>query len=99
MFFADYPFHRAKVRRRIYSILASLECGQITFYDDLFRELFLNKYRTQIKKNVNFINNITKIKKFKKGTNFAKGINFFVDLGENNYKKQLMEQRMVKSYD
>ena len=76
------------VFQRIYKILVSLECGQITFYDDLFRELFLHKYRTQIKKNVNFINNITKIKKFKKGTNFAKGINLFLTL-ENTIPKEI----------
>ena len=87
------------VFQRIYKILASLECGQITLYDDLFRELFLNKYRTQINKNMNFISNITKIKNFKKGTNFAEDINFFFNLGEHNSKRNLMEQRMVKSYD
>ena len=69
------------------------------FYDDLFCELFLNKYRTQVKKNVNLINNITKVTNFKRGINVAEGINFFLDLGENNSKRQLMEQRMVKSYD
>ena len=43
-------------------ILASLESDQITFFDDLFCELFLNKYRTQVKKNVIFITNIIKDK-------------------------------------
>ena len=87
------------VFRRIYTILTSLECGQITFYDDLFREQFLNKYRTQIKKNLNFYSNITKIKFFKKGTNFAEDINFFLNFGENYSKRSLLEQKRVKSYD
>ena len=36
------------VFQRIYLILASLECGQITFYDDLFHKLFLIKYRLDL---------------------------------------------------
>ena len=48
---------------------------------------------------MNFLNDITKVKNFKRGINFAESINFFLDLGENNSKRQLMEQRMVKSYD
>ena len=84
---------------RIHKILISLEAGQITYYDDLFCELFLHRYRTQVKKYVNFLNNITKVKHFKKRINFAESINFFLDQGENNSNRHLMEQRMVKSYD
>ena len=84
---------------RIYKILISIETEQITFYNDLFCEIFLNKYRTQVKKNVHFITNITKVKNFKRGINFSESINFFLDFGETNSNRQLMEQRMVKSYD
>ena len=66
---------------RIYKILISLETEQITFYNDLFCEIFLNKYRTQVKKNVNFITNVTKVKNFKRGINFSKSINLFLDFG------------------
>ena len=37
------------VFNRIYKILISLEAGQTTHYDDLFCELFLHRYRTQVK--------------------------------------------------
>ena len=84
---------------RIYKILISLETEQITFYNDLFCEIFLNKYRTQVKKNVNFITNVTKVKNFKRGINFSKSINLFLDFGLTNSNRQLKEQRMVNSYD
>ena len=52
------------VFNRIYRILISLEAGQITHYDDLFCELFLHRYRTQVKKKVMFLTNITKVRLF-----------------------------------
>ena len=63
---SNFVFHR------IYQILNAIESGQITFFEDLFCELFLNKYRTQVKKNVTFYSNITKVKKFKRGKTYAK---------------------------
>ena len=87
------------VFNRIYKILISLEAGQITHYDDLFCELFLHRYRTQVKKNVMFLTNITKVRHFKRKINFSESIHFFLDQGENNSDRHLMELRMVKSYD
>ena len=49
--------------------------------------------------NVTFLTNITKVRHFKRKINFSKSIHFFLDQGENNSDRHLMELRMVKSYD
>ena len=90
---SNFIFHR------IYQILNTIESDQITFFDDLFSELFLNKYRTQVKKNVTFYSNITKVKNFKREKNLSEGINFFLDFGQTNSNRQIKEQRMIKSDD
>ena len=72
---------------RIYKMLISLEAGQITLCDDLFCELFLHRYRTQVKKNGMFLTNITKVRHFK------------INLSESNSDKHLMELEMVGEND
>ena len=70
------------VFNKLYKILISLETGQITYYDDLFCELFLHRYRTRVKKNVMCLTNIHKVRHFKRKITFSKSINFFLDQGE-----------------
>ena len=84
---------------RIYKMLISLEAGQITLCDDLFCELFLHRYRTQVKKNGMFLTNITKVRHFKRKINLSESINFFLDQGKSNSDKHLMELEMVGEND
>ena len=46
-----------------------------------------------------FLTNITKVRHFKRKINFSESINFFLDQGESNSDRHLMELDMVKKYD
>ena len=87
------------VFNRIFKILISLEAGHITHYDNLFCELFLHRYLTQVNKNVMFLTNITKVRHFKRKINLSESINFFLDQGKSNSDKHLMELEMVEEND
>ena len=46
-----------------------------------------------------FLKNITKVRHFKRKTNFRESMNFFPDQGENNSDRHLMKLRIVKKHD
>ena len=83
---------------RINKTLNSVEDSHLVHYDKLFSD-YLHRFQNQVKKNVVYISNVTKIRHFINEKHFSEHIDLFLNHGQNCSDKKKMEVNETRKYN
>ena len=83
---------------KINNTLNLVEDNQLIHYDKLFSD-YLHRFQNQVKKNVIYISNVTKIKHFTNEKHFGEHINIFLKHGQDSSERKKMEVNKTRKYN